>query len=763
MPANPTYQELEQRIKELENDLLAYKQEQAASRRHRETPDQKPAPQDLSGDKIRVSGIDIEWDTGQGTCTFNNLPVAMMWVDTTLEGLMSGVQAMVGTERFGLALQSEGRKSVEADWQVISQYADFREGFKAIANIAAVAGWGIWKLVSLDEKKKECCFRVTDSWEGRYQKALGICWGSGMLAGKVAGYCSKLFGTNCWADQTAFYAKGDEYDEFVAKPSDRSIEKELENLLVTDEATRADMAVALQKLREEISVRQRAEKTLRESEMKYRLLVENADDAIFIAQDGTVKFPNPKTEEMIGYTADELAAIPFINLIHAEDKAMVSERHQSRLRGETPPSTYSFRIIDKAGEVMWVQLNAVLIAWDERPATLNFLRDITPQKRMETQLQQAQKMEAIGTLAGGIAHDFNNILSAIMGFTELAMDHIDRDSLTYGNLREAIQAGKRAKDLVKQILTFSRQAEQNLQPIQFKLIVKEALKFLRSTLPSSIEICRNIASDARVLADPTHLHQLLMNLCANAKHAMRNTGGVLEVSLSEVELDTAFVTAHSGTVAGPYLKLTVADSGEGMPADVLGKIFDPFFTTKGKEEGTGLGLSVVHGIVKSYGGFITVHSEPNQGAAFDTFLPVIEAKVPPPAEVEEPLPRGSEQVLLVDDEKLLADIGKQMLERHGYRVTSRTSSVEALELFKAKPDDFDLIVTDMTMPNMSGLELAAEIISLRPKMRIILCTGFSEHISKEGIRSIGIRELMMKPIAMNELIRTARRVLDEQA
>jgi rsbT co-antagonist protein RsbR len=231
MDDKPTYEELEKRVKELESEV------------------------DPKSEHIKVSGINIEWDTNQGTCAFENLPVAMMWIDTTLAGLMSGVQAMVGTERFSLALQSEGRNSVEDDWQVISKFSDFGDGFKAIANIAAVAGWGDWNLVSMDQDSKKCRFRVKNSWEGRYQRSLGVCWKSGMLAGKLAGYCSKYFGTNCWARQTAFIAKGDSYDEFIIEPSDRSIEMEIENLLVSDEATRADMAVALQKLREEVEDR----------------------------------------------------------------------------------------------------------------------------------------------------------------------------------------------------------------------------------------------------------------------------------------------------------------------------------------------------------------------------------------------------------------------------------------------------------------------------------------------------------------------------
>ncbi|NQT68597.1 MAG: hypothetical protein HQ552_03355 [Desulfobacteraceae bacterium] len=269
MAVKPTIEELEQRVNALVQETLEKSRNIAALKEKLEQFESKSEITSSETEKIQVSGINIKWHPKHGTCTFENLPVAMMWIDTTLAGLMAGVQAMVGTERFGLALQSEGRNSVEADWQVISGFSDFSDGFDAIANIASVAGWGDWKLISFDDKKKVCRFRVKDSWEGRYQKSIGVCWGSGMLAGKMAGYCSRLFNTNCWTDQTAFIANGDKYDEFVVEPSERSIEKELENLLATDEATRADMAVALQKLQKEVQERLRAEGALRESEERY--------------------------------------------------------------------------------------------------------------------------------------------------------------------------------------------------------------------------------------------------------------------------------------------------------------------------------------------------------------------------------------------------------------------------------------------------------------------------------------------------------------
>ena len=308
MGGKPTYEELVQRIKELDKELSTSKDHLINTLREKLRKFEAISEAKSSRDwKIKVSDINIEWNTKKGICTFENLPVAMMWVDTTLAGLMSGFQAMVGTERFSLALQSEGRNSIEPEMGVISRFSDFREGFAAISKIAAIAGWGEWKLVSIDKKRKECVFRVRESWEGLYQKALGICWGSGILAGKMAGYCSSLFKTNCWAEQKKFIAKGDEFDEFVVGPSERSIEMEIENLLATDGATRADMAVALQKLKREVNERQRAETSLRESEEKYRDLVENANSIILRWDiEGNITYMNPYGLVFFGYSIGEI-------------------------------------------------------------------------------------------------------------------------------------------------------------------------------------------------------------------------------------------------------------------------------------------------------------------------------------------------------------------------------------------------------------------------------------------------------------------------
>jgi nitrogen-specific signal transduction histidine kinase/CheY-like chemotaxis protein len=393
---------------------------------------------------------------------------------------------------------------------------------------------------------------------------------------------------------------------------------------------------------------------------------------------------------------------------------------------------------------------------------LGLARDISERKQLEEKLIQAQKMEAIGTLAGGIAHDFNNILSSIIGYTELSLYNVEKGTLLQSNLQEVLIAGQRAADLVKQILTFSRQTDQEEKPVQVKSIVKETLKLIRASIPSTIDIKQNIHSDALVMGDSTQIHQVLMNLCTNAAHAMEKTGGVLKIDLLDVNLDSESISNHPDLKPGPYISLNVTDTGLGIHSNVMEKIFDPFFTTKEKGEGTGMGLSVVHGIVHSHGGTIYAYSEPGKGSTFKVFLPVIERYLKPEDKIDRPIPTGTERILFIDDEPAIVKMGKQILESLGYDVTARNSSLDALDLFKEKTDRFEIVITDMTMPYMTGEDLAKKLMRIKSDIPVILCTGFSAGMDEKKAMDLGIRAFISKPIFKREIAETIRKVLDNK-
>ncbi|MDA8125463.1 MAG: response regulator [Deltaproteobacteria bacterium] len=387
------------------------------------------------------------------------------------------------------------------------------------------------------------------------------------------------------------------------------------------------------------------------------------------------------------------------------------------------------------------------------------------QARIEAQLRQSQKMEALGTLAGGIAHDFNNILGIITGYTEIAAAVGDEGGPMAPELQQVLKAADRARDLVQQILAFSRLGDREKKPLQVGLIVKEVTKMLRASLPSTIDIETNVVSKAIVLGDPTQIHQVLMNLCTNAAHAMQEQGGVLTVGLVEVLPGSQDLALHADLEPRPYCLLTVKDTGQGIDPAIADRIFDPFFTTKAPGVGTGLGLSVVHGIVKSHDGVIEVESFPGQGTTFRVFLPVTDTTDTAETSDAAPLPRGGERILVVDDEPLLTDVLKRRLERLGYEVVSCTDGLTALDLFnrQAAEKPFDLVITDMTMPQLTGANLAEELIRRRPGLPVFLCTGFSESIDQERARKIGIRAILMKPVVLRDLAELIRDVLDEKA
>lgn len=518
----------------------------------------------------------------------------------------------------------------------------------------------------------------------------------------------------------------------------------------------------------DITERKQIEESLRRSEEKYRIVIENASEAIVVVQDARMIFANPATIRISGFTAEELTDKPFAEFIHPDDIPQVADAHLRRLQGMEAPRTYQFRFIDKNKHTRWVDMSTTMIQWEGRPAVLTFLSDITEARRSEEErrkleevLRHSQKMEAVGTLAGGIAHDFNNLLAAIMGYIEIARMRIENPEAR-DRLDKAIQASRRAKDLVSRILSFSRQRDQCLQPVRLAPIIHEAATHIQASLPATIAIHLDIEDENAVAAaDPTQIHQVLMNLCANAVHAMREGGGELHIRLRHQYLDASGAAMHPDLHAGDYLRITVEDTGHGIPPEILERIFEPYFTTKEEREGTGLGLAVIHGIVRGHGGAITVESALEKGSAFHVFIPTAASlEVPSDAKGMAPLPRGHERILFVDDQNDLVEIGKEMLKTLGYAVITRTSSMEALELFRSQPEAFDLVITDLTMPNLTGDVLAKKILHIRPDMPIILCTGYDKEISRERALALGLREYLLKPVDLPTLARAIRAAVD---
>jgi PAS domain S-box-containing protein len=527
---------------------------------------------------------------------------------------------------------------------------------------------------------------------------------------------------------------------------------------------------ANKRLTSEIEERKKMERLLRESEERYRSLNANVPIGVFRnAINGKFISLNPALMQMLEIReGDDLGDLQAIDVYcHSADRDyLVNEiTRYGWING------FECRFKTYGGNQIWVSISARGIKDESGRITYidGIVQNITQQKeveeekdRLQSQLIQVQKMEAIGTLAGGIAHDFNNILGAILGYAQLAQINSTEDPKIRKYLDQIFTASERAKELVKQILTFSRQAETEKIPVDVGVIVKEALKLLRASIPTTIEIRRKVESNLGVVeADSIQIHQIVMNLCTNAFHAMEQEGGRLDVSLIPVEIEAADALLYQDITPGRYLKLTVADTGHGMDANTMSRIFEPYYTTKDVGMGTGMGLATVHGIVKKHGGDITVCSEQGVGTTFQVLLPVTEIEMKRDRDNSTSLPIGNEKILLVDDEKTLADLGKDLLESLGYSVETRTSAHDALEAFRIQPGKYHLIITDMTMPNMHGKKLAKEIKKIRPDIPIILCTGYSTLLSSDHAMDQSISRILMKPLTVAELGTSVRNVLDE--
>ena len=498
-----------------------------------------------------------------------------------------------------------------------------------------------------------------------------------------------------------------------------------------------------------------------EERAKLAAAVEQAKDLVLITDpEMKIVYVNPVAETTTGFSRRELSGRR-AGILGAEELDSRLVREQLK-EGRTWSGQVTFT--HKNGTTFETELTLSPIL-DINGAVVNFIgmaRDVTSELELRSQLRQAQKLEAIGTLAGGIAHDFNNILAGIMGYTELMMPEAREHPKLFRRLGEILKGSERAKNLIQQILTFSRQSETENKPVQVSLVAKEALRLLRASIPANVEIIRKINPDSgRVMSDPVKIHQVIINLCTNAAQAMLAKGGRLEVGLEDVPVDSPELAGWSDLEPGPYLKLWVKDDGPGIDPKVSDRIFDPYFTTKKPSEGTGLGLATVHGIVTECHGTIRVESQPGEGACFEILLPRVLAKREARGGPSSEVPTGTETILFVDDEATLVEMTTERLESLGYRVVGQTSPVEAWEIFRADPKRFDLVITDQTMPKMTGIELSLAIMGLRPELPVILCTGFSEVISPEKALDLGIKDFLYKPIVTEQMAKAVRKALDQ--
>lgn len=517
-----------------------------------------------------------------------------------------------------------------------------------------------------------------------------------------------------------------------------------------DKPSYEELEQKVKDLEKEALERKQVEKALRESENHFRTLIEQAGDGILVHDlDGRFANVNRRACEMLDYTREEILkmTVPDIdpNFSMPDDKKLFWEN-----LSQSNPFTVARTYRRKDGSMFPVEICVGSVELSGQTFALTLARDITERKQVEK------------ALSSNIAHEINNILGIILGNTELVLDDFPKLTPVHFNLMEIKTASLRAKDVVRQLLSNIREVDYKRKPMNLIPIVKDCIKYLRATIPTTIDIRKNIHATAdTILADPTQINQVIINLGTNASHAMEEAGGVLEVGIQNVNLNEESVSIDPDLTPGNYVEVTVSDTGQGMSPEMIGQIFDPFFTTTEVGKGTGMKLSVVHGIVKSYGGAITVESELGKGTICHVYFPVVEEGPVIESQTAEELPTGNERILFIDDEQSIVNMARQMLERLGYQVETKMNPVEALKLFRSKPDQFDLVITDMTMPHMTGSKLVKEVLYIRPDIPIILCTGYSEKISEEKAKELGIKTFALKPLAKSDFAVTVRKVLDE--
>ncbi len=560
-------------------------------------------------------------------------------------------------------------------------------------------------------------------------------------------------------DETAGFELG--VVDYIAKPFSPAIVQARVRIHLELKEHRDRLEGLVDNRTEELS---KSNTRLQASEERLKLLFESAPDAYFLIDfTGSIVDVNKEVQELTGYDRKDLVGKTLSSLtLLAEDQLDSAIAFFRRYLGGESAVSHELAIQRKNNEQVFVETRVFQVKINEQEILLAACRDITERREYETQLRQSQKMGALGILAGGIAHDFNNILFPIIGYSEMMLEEVPDGGTLQKYLKQVIVAAYRAKDIVGQILVFSRQSEQEFKSVKIQHIIKEVLGLIRVSLPSTIKIRENLDKECgAVSCDSAQIHQVVMNLCTNAYHAMNENGGFLEVSLAGVEFDSEETFNDPDMAPGPYVKIGIKDTGCGIEKKNLVHIFDPFFTTKQPGKGTGMGLSVAHGIISSHEGTITVESEPGMGSTFYVYLPLAEKR---DHADEEPAPdtaeTGNEYILVVDDEEPIAKMEQQILERLGYHVAMRTSSVEALEAFRAEPDKYDLVITDMTMPEMTGEKLAKELMKTRPDIPVVLCTGISEEMDEACAGDAGICKCLQKPVSINHLAAAVRNALD---
>ena len=580
-----------------------------------------------------------------------------------------------------------------------------------------------------------------------------------------------LYGT----DEDFEYVGREKYEQIrerntgtVETPWQRKDGTMIDVLLSSSPIDPNDLSIGVTFTALDITSRKQVEKDLRESEEQYKSLFKNNHSVMLLVDPETANIvdANPAALSFYGWSYEALTYKKMFDINTLKKEQVFGEMEKAKMEQR---KHFYFRHCLASGEIRDVEVYSGPIKVHGKELLYSIVYDITARKKaeeekaaLEIQLLHARKMESIGTLSGGIAHDFNNLLGIILGNAEMAMDDVPELHPAKFNLNEIRTASLRARDVVKQLLSFGRKTDPKQRPVKLVQIAEDALKFLRSSIPTSIEIRQNIPvdTDDSILADSTQINQVMINLCTNAAHAMEDTGGVMTIGIQNIYLDQISAAVYPHLPPGNYVKLTVSDTGPGIDPEIKNRIFDPYFTTKEVGKGSGIGLSVVHGIVKNHNGAISVDSKFGKGTTFSILFPVAEEEAVIETEPVEKLSTGNERILIVDDEESMAEIGRRRLERLGYRVEAKTNSIEALELFRADPDQFDLVITDMTMPHITGDKLVKEILKIRPDMPTILCTGFSEKIDEEKAKEIGVRQYIEKPFDRGKLSRLVRKVLD---